>query len=81
MGSHEGRRVRDKLTDRAVKAAKLPGYYGDGAGLYLQVSPSGSKSWIFRFTLNGRSREMGFGGYPDVLLARAREKRDESRAL
>lgn len=78
---HVGRRVRDKLTDRAVKAAKLPGYYGDGAGLYLQVSASGSRSWIFRFTLDGKSREMGLGPYPDVSMARARERRDECRAL
>lgn len=81
MGSPIGRRLRDKLTDRAVKAAKLAGYYGDGAGLYLQVSAAGTKSWIFRFTLRGRQREMGLGGFPDVSLAEAREKRDRARKL
>jgi integrase len=81
VGTSVGRRVRDKLTDRQVRGAKLPGYYGDGAGLYLQISPAGTRSWIFRFTLSGRSREMGLGPYPDVPLSRAREKRDECRAL
>lgn len=73
--------MRDKLTDREVRAAKVPGYYGDGAGLYLQVSSGGTKSWIFRFTLRGRQREMGLGGFPDVSLARARDKRNAAREL
>jgi len=73
--------VRDKLTDREVRAVKLPGYYGDGAGLYLQVSSSGTKSWIFRFALRGRQREMGLGGFPDVGLAKARERRNAAREL
>src|SRR5262245_37144743 len=39
-----------------------PGYYGDGGGLYLQVSKEyGSRDWVFRFMLNGRVREMGLG--------------------
>lgn len=64
-----------------MRAAKLPGYYGDGAGLYLQVSSTGTKSWILRFALRGRQREMGLGGFPDVTLARAREKRNRAREL
>lgn len=64
-----------------MRGLKLPGYYGDGAGLYLQVSGTGTKSWIFRFTLRGRQREMGLGGFPDVSLAKAREKRNAAREL
>jgi hypothetical protein len=36
-------------------------YITTEAGLYLQVSADGAKSWIFRFMLDGRAREMGLG--------------------
>ena len=54
-------RLTDKLTALAVSKATKPGYFGDGNGLWLQVSKTGSKSWIFRFTLNTIQREMGLG--------------------
>lgn len=52
----------------------LPEYYGDGTGLWLLVSKSGSKSWVFRFTLAGRRREMGLGALHTVSLGLARGK-------
>lgn len=55
--------------------------YGDGGGLWLQVSGAGAKSWIFRFTLNGRSREMGLGSFSTFTLAEAREKALACRKL
>jgi integrase len=64
-----------------VERKKAPGYYADGGGLYLQVSPSQTKSWIFRYALNGRAREMGLGSYPETTLAEAREKAVEARAI
>lgn len=70
-----------KLTALAVSKTKKPGYYGDGAGLWLQVSPSGSKSWIFRYTRNKRSREMGLGPLHTVSLSEARERARECRQL
>jgi integrase len=81
VGRKIGRRQRDRLTDREVKLAKAPGYIPDGAGLYLQVSEALTKSWIFRYTRNGRSREMGLGPYPAITLGRARQKRDECHQL
>jgi hypothetical protein len=49
-----------RLTALKVAKVKKPGMYADGAGLYLQVSGDGenlpAKSWIYRFTLRGRSR-------------------------
>lgn len=67
-------RLQNRLTARSVQAKTKPGYYADGGGLYLQVSPTGSKSWVFRFTLNGRAREMGLGPTaPENSLADARE--------
>lgn len=64
----------------AVSRAKEAGYYGDGAGLYLQVSKSGTKSWIFRYTLAKKQREMGLGPLHTVTLAQAREKAKACRA-
>ena len=63
-----------RLNALTVSKAKKAGMYADGGGLYLQVSPSGTKSWIFRFALNGREREMGLGPLLDVPLIDARDK-------
>ena len=52
---------------------------GGVAGLYLQVSPTGARSWILRVVVGGRRRDQGLGGYPDVTLAMAREKARNSR--
>ncbi|TDU32825.1 integrase [Panacagrimonas perspica] len=57
------------------------GLHGDGGGLWLQVGPTGSKAWLFRFMLQGKAREMGLGPFPDVPLAEARQKAAEARAL
>lgn len=65
-------RPANKLSDARCKAASEPGRLGDGAGLYLHVKPSGSKSWAFIWKEAGRRREMGLGAYPAVRLARAR---------
>ena len=74
-------RLVEKLTPLAVSKATKPGYFGDGAGLWLQVSMSGSKSWIFRFTLAGKQREMGLGAVHTVTLPEARAKAKECRLL
>lgn len=55
--------------------------YADGGGLYLQVSRSGSKSWIFRYAMEGREREMGLGPLHTVSLSEAREFALEARKL
>ena len=52
-------RTINRLSARTVASISQPGYHADGAGLYRQVSFTGGKSWIFRSTLHGRSREMG----------------------
>jgi integrase len=70
-----------QLTALSITRAKTPGYIHDGSGLYLQVAPAGSKSWIFRFSLGGKRREMGLGPYPGVSLAAARKSAAESRSL
>jgi len=62
-------------------AAKDPGLIADGGGLYVQISRSGSKSWVFRFMLNRRAREMGLGPLNAVSLSLAREKASQCRTL
>lgn len=69
----------NKLSALGVSKAAKPGYYGDGGGLWLQVSKSGTKSWIFRFTLARKQREMGLGSVHTVDLAAARAKAKECR--
>jgi len=69
-----------KLTARGVMGAKA-GRHGDGGGLYLVVSPSGAKKWLFRFSWRGRVTEMGLGSADTVSLATARDKRDAARKL
>ena len=70
-----------RLTTLSITRAKTPGYMHDGGGLYLQVAPAGSKSWIFRFSLGGKRREMGLGPYPGVSLALARQLASSAHSL
>jgi integrase len=71
----------NKLTDRTVRALSEYGNYADGNGVYLQVSKWKTKSWIFRYTIAGKRRAMGLGGYPETSLAEARRKAAEYRML
>lgn len=68
-----------RLTALKVERIKERGYAADGDGLWLQVTPSLSKSWVFRFMLNGRAREMGLGPLRRVSLAEARTKANDCR--
>jgi integrase len=70
---------KQKLTARGVATAR-PGRYGDGRGLYLVVSGTGARKWVFRFTYCGRVTEMGLGNAA-VSLAQAREKAAEARKV
>jgi integrase len=68
-----------RLSAKSVEKAREPGYYTDGGGLYLQVSSTLSKSWIFLYRRNGKSREMGLGSERDISLAEARTKAADAR--
>jgi hypothetical protein len=64
------------LTDTAIKKAKpgaKPVKLSDGRGLYLLVSPAGSKLWRWKYRFLGKEKVMALGAYPDVSLAQARE--------
>ncbi|MFH5924593.1 tyrosine-type recombinase/integrase [Roseomonas xinghualingensis] len=72
------------LTDRQIKTATAREKLyrlADGGGLHLQVMPSGSKLWHYRYQLAGKEKTLSIGTYPDVTLAQAREARDDARRL
>ena len=74
-------RQTSKLSAIAVRNAKRPGLYGDGAGLYLRIGPSGAKSWVYRFKIHGKARTMGLGALHTLSLADAREAAQTARQL
>ena len=69
------------LTDRKVKTHRRPGMLADGGGLYLQTANGGSKTWIFRFQINGRRRDMGLGSIDKLSLSSARKKAKAAHEL
>lgn len=77
-----------ELTALDVKRLAHPGRgtnavfpVGGVAGLLVQITPAGSKSWILRATVGTKRRDIGLGGYPDVSLAQARERGREARDM
>ena len=69
----------NRLTARSVSTATKPGLIPDGGGLYLQVTKGGAKSWLYRFMLNGKRRDMGLGSLQTTTLADAREIAADAR--
>lgn len=72
------------ITDTAARNAKpasKPRKLSDGKGLYLEVAPSGGKWWRLKYRYGGREKRISLGTYPEVSLAKARERRDEARRL
>jgi len=69
------------LSQKVIEKITTPGNYQDRNGLILKVRPSGSKSWILRYQVNGERHDMGLGSFPGLSLAEARKKAIEQRAL
>ena len=69
------------LTTPGIKALKEAGRYSDGGNLYLQVTKTGGKSWLFIYRWQGKQKEMGLGAFPDVGLSDARQAADDARRL
>lgn len=72
------------LTDTSIRSIKSSGKaarYSDGGGLYLQVTPQGSRLWRMAFRFLNKQKTLAFGKYPDVTLAEARQRRDQAKAL
>ena len=68
-----GKHKFNRLSDIQVRKLTLKGRYGDGLGLNLVVTASGSKQWVLRTMVNGKRKDIGLGGYPTVTLGKARE--------
>src|SRR5277367_1766313 len=79
VGKAMGNEVR-KLSARGAATVAEPGRHSDGGGLYLNVTETGARSWLFMWKVAGRRREMGLGSARAVPLARARELAAECRA-
>jgi integrase len=69
-----------KLSDLKIKALRKAGLHGDGDGLYLKVSPTGTRSWMLRFKVGGQPSKMGLGPYPEISLSEARNRARDARA-
>jgi len=72
------------LTDtqvRHLKSKEKAYKVADGGGLYIHVTATGSKLWRMRYRSDGKEQLLSFGAYPEVSLARAREKRQDAKAL
>lgn len=63
-----------RLTAARLNSLKKVGLHNDGGNLLFRVAPGGTKSWVLRYSLNGRTRDMGLGRYPEIGLAEAREQ-------
>ncbi len=64
----------NRLTAISVKRLSVKGLYPDGQGLYLQVSPTHTKSWVYRYQINKKERRHGLGTYPIITLEVARKE-------
>lgn len=64
---------------RALRAKERPFREFDGLGLYIEVSPQGSKLWRLKFRMGGKEKRLALGAYPEVSLVMARKLRDEAR--
>jgi integrase len=64
----------NKLKSRTILNLSTPGLHGDGNGLYLRVTQTGSRSWMFRYMIAGRARTMGLGAARVISLANARHR-------
>lgn len=68
-----------EIVIRQAKPGKRAIKIFDGRGLYLLLSPNGSRGWRFKYRVDGREKLISFGIYPDVPLKLARDRREEAR--
>ena len=72
------------LTDVAIKGLKprgKPYKKSDERGLFLYVTPTGSRLWRLKYRVKGKEKLLSLGAYPEVTLKEARDKRDDARRL
>jgi integrase len=69
------------VTIRNAKSGTKSVRFFDGAGLYLEVSPTGGKLWRMKYRFSGKEKLLSFGTYPAVSLRDARERREEAHKM
>lgn len=72
------------LTDVSIKKASIKEKdykQSDEKGLYVLIKKNGSKLFYMKYRFNGKEKKLSFGPYPEVTLKKAREQRDDARAL
>lgn len=74
-------RTMHKLTARQVEVLKMPGWHGDGSGLWLRLDKDGSRRWVFTWERDKRRREMGLGSAVDISLKKARDAAASAREM
>ncbi len=74
-------KTTERLSALKIAAVKETGYFADGGNLYFRVTPVGSRNWIFRYTIQGRTRDMGLGAFPEISLSSARRIAEKCREL
>ncbi|EHG4046945.1 DUF4102 domain-containing protein, partial [Salmonella enterica] len=66
---------------RSIKPSSKPFKVSDSRGLYLLVSPGGSRHWYLKYRINGKESRIGLGAYPAVSLSEARQQREDIRRM
>ncbi|EHJ5405727.1 TPA: integrase arm-type DNA-binding domain-containing protein [Salmonella enterica subsp. enterica serovar Wedding] len=66
---------------RSIKPSSKPFKVSDSRGLYLLVSPGGSRHWYLKYRINGKESRIGLGAYPVVSLSEARQQREDIRRM
>lgn len=79
LSATEVRRLTHSVSNTTGKEYNGLHSVGGVAGLLLQVTPTGAKSWVYRTRIGSKRRSIGLGGFPDVSLAQARDKAREVR--
>ena len=74
-------RVKHILTVKKIESLKKVGVYKDGGNLYLKVTPTGSKSWVFRYVINSKRHFLGLGGFKEIGLTKVREEAERLKTL
>ena len=67
------------LSDIQIRRTNKPGKYTDGRSLFLQVAPNGGKYWRYAYRFGEKQKTLALGTYPDIGLAKARERHQEAR--
>ena len=81
LGLNRGANVEHQEKSRVLSRKRRLTKKSDSQGLFLFVTPSGAKLWRLAYRFGGKQKELSLGQYPEITLAKAREKQDDARRL